>query len=54
MRADEVRAAWAWTDSVLRAWDEGGLAMGSYPAGQWGPARARAFLPPGVAGEDGA
>ena len=46
VRADEVRAAWAWTDSVLAAWREGGLAMGSYPAGQWGPRRAAAFLPP--------
>lgn len=45
VRADEVRAAWAWTDSVLAAWQQAGLAMGSYPAGQWGPQRAAQFLP---------
>ena len=46
VRADEVRAAWAWTDSVIDAWKRGGLAMGRYAAGQWGPQRAAAFLPP--------
>ena len=49
VRADEVQAAWAWTDSVLAAWQQGGMAMGSYPAGSWGPLRAAAFLPPGLA-----
>ena len=48
VRADEVRAAWAWTDSVINAWQQAGLAMGSYPAGQWGPQRAARFLPPGL------
>jgi glucose-6-phosphate 1-dehydrogenase len=52
VRDDEVRAAWAWTDSVIAAWNAGGLTMGSYAAGQWGPRRAAAFLPPGLlAGE---
>lgn len=50
VRADEVRAAWAWTDSVLAAWGQAGLVMGSYPAGQWGPQRAAHFLPPTLPG----
>lgn len=48
VRADEVQAAWAWTDSVITAWQQAGLTMGSYAAGQWGPQRAAAFLPPGI------
>ena len=51
VRADEVRAAWAWTDSVLAAWQQAGLVMGSYPAGSWGPARAAQFLPPLLAAQ---
>lgn len=52
VRADEVRAAWAWTDSVLTAWQQAGLVMGSYPAGSWGPARAAQFLPPSLPGKE--
>lgn len=52
VRADEVRAAWAWTDSVLAAWQQAGLVMGSYPAGSWGPPRAARFLPPSLPGKE--
>lgn len=48
VRDDEVRAAWTWIDSVIAAWNDSGLTMGSYAAGQWGPRRAAAFLPPGL------
>jgi glucose-6-phosphate 1-dehydrogenase len=36
VRDDEVRAAWAWIDSVADAWKDK-LPLEPYPAGQWGP-----------------
>jgi glucose-6-phosphate 1-dehydrogenase len=37
VRDDEVRAAWAWIDSVSDAWKLAELPMQPYPAGSWGP-----------------
>ncbi|WP_345783822.1 glucose-6-phosphate dehydrogenase [Stenotrophomonas sp. YIM B06876] len=48
VRDDEVRAAWAWIDSVSDAWKAAALPLQPYPAGSWGPAQAHAFLPQGV------
>ncbi|MDV3468662.1 glucose-6-phosphate dehydrogenase [Stenotrophomonas sp. C3(2023)] len=45
VRDDEVRAAWAWIDSVADAWKAAQLPLEPYPAGQWGPAEAATFLP---------
>jgi glucose-6-phosphate 1-dehydrogenase len=37
-RSDEVRAAWAFTTNILKAWEEnGGKSVGQYQAGTWGP-----------------
>ena len=52
VRDDEVRAAWAWIDSVADAWKEARLPLEPYPAGQWGPANAADFLPQGVDAPD--
>lgn len=46
VRDDEVRAAWAWIDRILAAWNQTKLPLLSYPAGSWGPKQARPFLPP--------
>ncbi len=48
VRDDEVRAAWHWIDSVADAWKAAGLPLEPYPAGQWGPSQAAAFLPDDV------
>ncbi|KAA5802271.1 glucose-6-phosphate dehydrogenase [Alkalicaulis satelles] len=40
MRRDEVEAAWRWTDAVIAAWREAGLALHPYPAGTDGPPQA--------------
>jgi len=48
VRDDEVRAAWHWIDSVADAWQAAGLPLQPYPAGQWGPPQAAAFLPDDV------
>ena len=45
VRNDEVEAAWAWIDSVVNAWREGGVPLQTYPAGSWGPENASCFLP---------
>ena len=37
MRGDEVEAAWAWTDAVIRGWEERGEAPLSYATGSSGP-----------------
>jgi glucose-6-phosphate 1-dehydrogenase len=37
MRGDEVEAAWAWTDPILRAWAESGSKPQPYDAGSAGP-----------------
>ncbi|MBI1263650.1 MAG: glucose-6-phosphate dehydrogenase [Alphaproteobacteria bacterium] len=40
MRRDEVESAWRWTDAVVAAWREAGLALHPYPAGTDGPPQA--------------
>jgi glucose-6-phosphate 1-dehydrogenase len=37
MRGDEVEAAWAWTDPIIKAWDEAGSRPLPYDAGSAGP-----------------
>ncbi len=37
MRGDEVEAAWAWTDPIIAAWDEGREVPIPYPPGGSGP-----------------
>jgi glucose-6-phosphate 1-dehydrogenase len=44
MRRDELEAAWAWTDPIVHAWSESGLAPKPYAAGSWGPAAASALI----------
>jgi glucose-6-phosphate 1-dehydrogenase len=50
VRDDEVEAAWRWIDSISAAWREAATPVQAYPAGSWGPAAARDFLPDDVAG----
>jgi glucose-6-phosphate 1-dehydrogenase len=50
VRDDEVEAAWRWIDSVSAAWREAETPVQAYPAGSWGPAAARDFLPDDIAG----
>jgi glucose-6-phosphate 1-dehydrogenase len=40
MRGDEVEAAWAWTDPIVRAWEESGSKPHPYDAGGAGPIEA--------------
>jgi len=54
VRDDEVRAAWAWIDSVSDAWKAANLPMEPYPAGSWGPLQSGHFLPAALANEEGA
>ncbi|MEE7494007.1 glucose-6-phosphate dehydrogenase [Methylobacterium oryzae] len=44
MRRDEVEAAWAWADGVLKAWADRPEAPRPYPAGSWGPTAAIALI----------
>jgi glucose-6-phosphate 1-dehydrogenase len=44
MRRDEVEAAWAWADGVLKAWADRLEAPRPYPAGSWGPTAAIALI----------
>ena len=44
MRRDEVEAAWAWADGVLKAWTDRPEAPRPYPAGSWGPTAAIALI----------
>ena len=37
MRGDEVEAAWAWTDPIIKAWEEGGSRPQAYEPGGAGP-----------------
>ena len=37
MRGDEVEAAWAWTDPIIKAWDEAGSRPQAYDPGGAGP-----------------
>jgi len=54
VRDDEVRAAWAWIDSVSDAWKAANLPMEPYPAGSWGPLQSGHFLPAALGNEEGA
>ena len=40
MRGDEVEAAWAWTDPIIRAWEEGTARPEPYDPGSAGPEEA--------------
>ena len=44
MRRDEVEVAWAWADSLLKAWADRPDAPRPYPAGSWGPTAAIALI----------
>ena len=52
VRDDEVRAAWAWIDSVSEAWKAANLPMEPYPAGSWGPQQAHEFLPAAIVADN--
>jgi glucose-6-phosphate 1-dehydrogenase len=44
-REDEVELAWEQTDAIAAGWASGaGPALGSYPAGTWGPPEADALI----------
>jgi glucose-6-phosphate 1-dehydrogenase len=40
MRGDEVEAAWAWTDPIIKAWDDAGTKPLPYDQGSAGPIQA--------------
>ena len=44
MRGDEVEAAWAWIDPIIRAWDQGKARPEPYDAGSSGPEEALRLL----------
>ncbi|PYG97149.1 glucose-6-phosphate dehydrogenase, partial [Arthrobacter stackebrandtii] len=44
MRRDEVEAAWAWIDPILKGWEEHFQAPRHYPAGNNGPEQANSLL----------
>jgi glucose-6-phosphate 1-dehydrogenase len=44
MGQEEVRAAWAWTDDLLSAWDQAGQKLEYYAAGTDGPLQASLLL----------
>ncbi|MFB4391264.1 MULTISPECIES: glucose-6-phosphate dehydrogenase [unclassified Pseudomonas] len=44
MRRDEVEAAWAWIDPILKGWEEHFQAPRPYPAGSNGPEQANSLL----------
>lgn len=44
MRRDEVEVAWAWADSLLKAWADRPDAPRPYAAGSWGPTAAIALI----------
>ena len=44
MRRDEVDAAWAWIEPILKGWTDHNYAPNLYPAGSWGPEAARTLL----------
>jgi len=44
MRRDEVEAAWAWIDPILKAWTENSQQVQPYTAGTWGPSQAIALI----------
>ncbi|AUH34051.1 glucose-6-phosphate dehydrogenase [Paracoccus tegillarcae] len=44
MRGDEVEAAWAWTDPIIQAWDEGKARPEPYDPGSSGPDEALGLM----------
>ncbi len=44
MRGDEVEAAWAWTDPIITAWEEGHARPEAYDAGSSGPEESLRLL----------
>ncbi|GAW33508.1 glucose-6-phosphate 1-dehydrogenase [Roseovarius sp. A-2] len=44
MRGDEVEAAWAWVDPIIRRWEEDGQAPAPYDVGSSGPEDALMLL----------
>jgi len=44
MRRDEVDAAWAWIDGILKGWEEADMKPEGYPAGSWGPISSALLL----------
>jgi glucose-6-phosphate 1-dehydrogenase len=44
MRRDEVEAAWAWTESILRVWQTCDAPLHAYAAGQAGPQAASELM----------
>jgi len=44
MRVDEVEAAWRWTDTILRSWQQQGIPVKHYTSGAWGPSAAIALI----------
>lgn len=44
MRGDEVEAAWAWIDPIIRAWEEGSARPDTYQPGTSGPDEALGLM----------
>lgn len=44
MRSDEVAEAWAWTEHILKGWEETGQPVKPYPAGSFGPAPSLSLI----------
>lgn len=44
MRVDELEAAWRWTDTILRSWQQHTMPVKHYTAGSWGPSAAIALI----------
>ncbi|EFG9152861.1 glucose-6-phosphate dehydrogenase, partial [Escherichia coli] len=44
MRRDEVEAAWAWADPILKAWADNRQEAQGYTAGTWGPSASIALI----------
>ncbi|MFZ2101421.1 MAG: glucose-6-phosphate dehydrogenase [Oricola sp.] len=44
MRRDEVEAAWAWVDPILKAWETTDQPVQQYTAGTWGPSASIALI----------
>lgn len=44
VRRDEVEAQWQWIDSIIAGWQETGVKVANYAAGNWGPSSAIALI----------
>ncbi|MEZ5655357.1 MAG: glucose-6-phosphate dehydrogenase [Sphingobium sp.] len=44
VRRDEVEAQWQWIDSIIASWQEAGVKVSNYNAGNWGPSSAIALI----------